>query len=181
MIAAFQTHVVLALFIVSIVALFNADTRRIGLIMVMAWASQEVIARVSLGGPLMPLGGSFTAAPWATLEDYAPWRWFLVVNITATFLILLPYGSKLFPKTLPKPSRINAVIGSFFAFQIILDMSFGLSGNLSMTRSYLVLQTNILWAEIIILGLYSAGHYSGRLRRFGSSFTHKLGKRSVGG
>lgn len=180
MIAEFQNYVVLALFIVSITALFNTDTRRLGLIMIAAWVAQEVIARASLGGPLMPLGGSFTASPTATLADYAPWRWFLAVNTIATFLILLPLGSKSLPSVFPKPTRISAVIGSFFAFQMIVDMSFGLSDNLAMTRSYLVLQTNILWAEIIILGLYSGGYHSSRLRRFGGSLTHKLGKRSVG-
>lgn len=154
MFAEFQVTVVTALFLVCIPSIIHRSTRKVAIALICCWSLSEIVTRWYLGGSLFPFWGDFTTKSDVTLADYAPWQWFFIINAVTTVCILLnPHN------------RLGAVIGSLFCIQMLLDLGFGLAGNFGMVRTYLVWQTNIMWIQITILGLFSAGLFGGHLRR----------------
>lgn len=88
----------------------------------------------------------------------APWLWFLAVDSVCAFIVLHPPAS-----------RLAAVIGSIYVFQIIVHVAFAGAGSGAAARLYLDVLATAGWLQLLTLAAGAIHH--GRRRKvaaFGS-------------
>lgn len=82
----------------------------------------------------------------------APWLWFLIVDCVCAFVVLHPPAS-----------RLAAVIGSIYVFQIIVHVAFAGAGSGAAARFYLDVLATAGWLQLLTLAAGAIHH--GRRRK----------------